>query len=90
MKQRIFSHFQDYLIQYSGGFRGGRDPNPRKSATARLVPITTVIKTHYKTNIAKCSEIWGFILMYHAWEGYLRKIPVERRKISRAERGVFA
>ena len=24
--------------------------------------------------------------IYHAWEGYLRKIPVERRKISRAER----
>jgi hypothetical protein len=22
---------------------------------------------------------------YHVWEGYLRKIPVERRKISRAE-----
>ena len=24
--------------------------------------------------------------IYHVWEGYLRKIPVERRKISRAER----
>jgi hypothetical protein len=24
--------------------------------------------------------------IYHAWEGYLRKIPVERRTISRAER----
>ena len=26
-----------------------------------------------------------YIQIYHAWEGYLRKIPVERRKISRAE-----
>jgi hypothetical protein len=23
--------------------------------------------------------------IYHVWEGYLRKIPVEKRKISRAE-----
>ena len=29
--------------------------------------------------------------MYHVWEEYLRKIPVERRKISRAEwRGKFS
>jgi hypothetical protein len=28
---------------------------------------------------------------YHVWEGYLRKIPVERRNISRAEwRGEFS
>ena len=27
-----------------------------------------------------------YIQIYHVWEGYLRKIPVERRKISRAER----
>ena len=27
-----------------------------------------------------------FIQIYHVWEGYLRKIPVERRTISRAER----
>jgi hypothetical protein len=26
-----------------------------------------------------------FIQIYHVWEGYLQKIPVERRKISRAE-----
>ena len=26
----------------------------------------------------------AFIQIYHVWEGYLRKIPVERRKISRA------
>jgi hypothetical protein len=26
--------------------------------------------------------------LYHAWEGYLRKIPVERRNSSRAERRV--
>ena len=25
------------------------------------------------------------IQIYHVWEGYLRKIPVERRNISRAE-----
>jgi hypothetical protein len=32
-----------------------------------------------------------FIQIYHAWEGYLRKIPVERRTISRAEwRGKFS
>jgi hypothetical protein len=32
-----------------------------------------------------------FIQIYHVWEGYLRKIPVERRKISRAEwRGKFS
>ena len=36
------------------------NPNPKKSATTRLVPITTVIKTHHKPNITKCSEIWGF------------------------------
>ena len=30
-------------------------------------------------------------LVYHVWEGYLRKIPVERRTISRAEwRGKFS
>jgi hypothetical protein len=29
---------------------------------------------------------WYAIQIYHVWEGYLRKIPVERRKISRAER----
>jgi hypothetical protein len=32
-----------------------------------------------------------YIQIYHVWEGYLRKIPVERRKISRAEwRGKFS
>jgi hypothetical protein len=30
-------------------------------------------------------DIVYFIQIYHVWEGYLRKIPVERRKISRAE-----
>ena len=31
-----------------------------------------------------------FIQIYHVWEGCLRKIPVERRKIIRAEwRGKF-
>jgi len=31
------------------------------------------------------------IHIYHVWEGYLRKIPVERRNISRAEwRGKFS
>jgi hypothetical protein len=29
-----------------------------------------------------------FEQIYHVWEGYLRKIPVERRQISRAERRV--
>jgi hypothetical protein len=34
---------------------------------------------------------WYFIQIYHVWEGYLRKKPVERRKISRAEwRGKFS
>jgi hypothetical protein len=29
--------------------------------------------------------------VYHVWEGYLRKIPVERRKISRVEwRGKYS
>ena len=29
--------------------------------------------------------------IYHAWEGYMRRIPVERRTISRAEwRGKFS
>jgi hypothetical protein len=27
----------------------------------------------------------NIIQMYHVWEGYLRKIPVERQHISRAE-----
>jgi hypothetical protein len=32
-----------------------------------------------------------FIQIYHTWEGYLRKIPVARRKTSRAEwRGKFS
>ena len=32
-----------------------------------------------------------FIKIYHVWEGYLRKILVERRQISRAEwRGKFS
>ena len=32
-----------------------------------------------------------YIQIYHAWQGYLRKIPVERRTISRAEwRGKFS
>ena len=32
-----------------------------------------------------------FILIYHVREGYLRKIPVKRRKISQAEwRGIFS
>ena len=30
-------------------------------------------------------EGWYCIQIYHVWEGYLRKIPVERRQISRAE-----
>ena len=33
----------------------------------------------------------NFIQIYHVWEVYLRKIPVERLKISRAEcRGKFS
>jgi hypothetical protein len=28
---------------------------------------------------------WHIKQIYHVWEGYFRKIPVERRKISRAE-----
>ena len=32
-----------------------------------------------------------YIQIYHVWEGYLRKISAERRKISRAEwRGKFS
>ena len=40
----------------------------------------------------KEKNIWFyFIQIYHAWEGYLRKIPVERRKIFPAEwRGKFS
>jgi hypothetical protein len=30
-------------------------------------------------------QSWNTIQIYHVWEGYLRSIPVERRKISRAE-----
>jgi uncharacterized membrane protein len=39
------------------------------------------------TNISCQSEqfLADYIQIYHAWEGYLRKIPVERRKISWAE-----
>ena len=36
-------------------------------------------------NICMTSIRINYIQIYHAWEGYLRKIPVERRKISRAE-----
>ena len=35
--------------------------------------------------------VYHIIQIYHVWEGYLRKIPVERRKVSRAEwRGKFS
>jgi hypothetical protein len=30
--------------------------------------------------------VYHIIQIYHVWEGYLQKIPVERRKVSRAER----
>ena len=37
------------------------------------------------------SMMVGYIQIYHVWEGYLRKIPVERRTISQAEwRGKFS
>ena len=36
-------------------------------------------------NICMTSIRINYKQIYHAWEGYLRKIPVERRKISRAE-----
>jgi transposase len=36
---------------------------------------------------AKCMyPLKDFEQIYHVWEGYLQKIPVERRKISRADR----
>ena len=41
----------------------------------------------------QCHELFAtyIFFMYHAWKGYLRKIPVEKRKISRAEwRGKFS
>jgi hypothetical protein len=53
-------------------------------------------------NSRSCNNLWWyravsysylldiyFEQIYHVWEGYLRKIPVERRTISRAERLVF-
>jgi len=30
----------------------------------------------------------NIVQIYHVWEGYLRKIPVDRRKISLADRRV--
>ena len=37
----------------------------------------------YTNNL--CQEGTDFIQIYHVWEGYLWKIPVERRNISRGE-----
>ena len=47
---------------------------------------------HYTTKAATIFDaIITIIQIYHVWEGYLRKIPVERRKISLAEwRGKFS
>jgi hypothetical protein len=54
-------------------------------------PIT---KTFHKIPICILIHGYGnmdYKQMYHVWEGYLRKIPVERRNISRAEwRGKFS
>ena len=53
-----------------------------------------ITKTFHK--IPNCILIHGYgnmdyKQMYHVWEGYLRKIPVERRTISLAEwRGKFS
>ena len=45
-----------------------------------------IINQVFNTNICEISlQRIAFIQIYHVWEGYLRKIPVERRKISRAE-----
>ena len=42
--------------------------------------------THGKRKSFNTNKITSYIIqIYHVWEGYLRKIPVERRKISRAE-----
>jgi hypothetical protein len=39
----------------------------------------------------KTTLLYNYIQIYHVWEGYLRKIPVARRKISRSEwRGKFS
>jgi hypothetical protein len=42
--------------------------------------------THGKRKSFNTNKITSYIIqIYHVWEGYLRKMPVERRKISRAE-----
>ena len=43
----------------------------------------TSSKRHYSLKIYRKMDT--FIQIYHVWEGYLRKIPVERRKISQTE-----
>jgi hypothetical protein len=45
-----------------------------------------IYNTHGKRKSFNTNKITSYIIqIYHVWEGYLRKIPVERRKISRAE-----
>ena len=45
----------------------------------------------HMSSFQRQTYVLNFIQIYHVWERYLRKIPVERRKISRAEwRGKFS
>ena len=51
--------------------------------------ILTLLFSNIRFIIFNCLN--NITQIYHVWEGYLRKIPVDRRKISRAEwRGKFS
>ena len=47
--------------------------------------ITSLVTSSISYIISDWSDLIDTLQIYHVWEGYLRKIPVERRNISRAE-----
>ena len=47
--------------------------------------ITSLVSSSISYIISDWSDLIDTLQIYHVWEGYLRKIPVERRNISRAE-----
>jgi hypothetical protein len=68
-----------------------------RDACSKICKTLAVVRfmEHHSVELNRYIIHWkktrNFIQIYHVWKGYLRKIPVERRKISRAEwRGKFS
>ena len=47
--------------------------------------ITSLVSSSISYIISDWSDLIDTLQIYHVWQGYLRKISVERRNISRAE-----